>query len=365
MSSPEYLIAGAGPAGCALAIWLAERGCDVLLADLAVDAAARDSYWGEKLRPESRRLLERLGVWPTFQTLPSLPSAGTCAWWGEESPRELHGITGPEGAGWHIRRAAFDAMLAERAREAGARLVPARVQVRRAGIWLDFARKTRLSTHTADLTPVEPRWVIDAGGRTSTVAMRFGPSRHRFDRLIGHWAMVTDLSVAPELILEATPRGWWFASPLPDGDGVVCFLTDAEPDVDHRPRDLDTALAHAPAIRQWLTNAKVGPLRGVDAHTGVLDRVYGYTDSGVGWLAVGDAACSLDPLSGMGVTMALQMALHAATALSTQQLEPYQAYIRRSFEKALTARQRAYRGGRAGPFWSRRTRLMPIGGRSD
>src|SRR3990172_11546859 len=57
--NPDVVIVGAGPAGSATAILLAERGFTVMLLDKA--AFPRPKICGEYLSPEASRLLDRLG----------------------------------------------------------------------------------------------------------------------------------------------------------------------------------------------------------------------------------------------------------------------------------------------------------------
>ena len=125
-SSPaDVVIVGAGPAGAATAILLAERGLAVTLLDRA--RFPRDKICGEYLSPETSRIFDRLGV------LKAVDATGA---------RPLRGmrITAPDGTvavgdypqegRWRgyrdhalaARRCQLDATLVERARELGVRV---------------------------------------------------------------------------------------------------------------------------------------------------------------------------------------------------------------------------------------------------
>ena len=82
MTGADVVVVGAGPAGAATAILLAERGHAVTLLDKA--AFPRPKICGEYLSPEGARVLDRLGV------LKAVDAAGAQA---------LHGmrITAPDG----------------------------------------------------------------------------------------------------------------------------------------------------------------------------------------------------------------------------------------------------------------------------
>ena len=83
MTRADVVVVGAGPAGAATAILLAERGHAVTLLDKA--AFPRPKICGEYLSPEAARVLDRLGV------LKAVDAAGA---------QPLHGmrITAPDGS---------------------------------------------------------------------------------------------------------------------------------------------------------------------------------------------------------------------------------------------------------------------------
>ena len=78
----DVIVVGAGPAGAAVAILLAEHGLDVVVFDRAT--LPRPKICGEYLSPEAGRLLDRLGV------LKAVEAAGASAVVGMR-------ITAPDG----------------------------------------------------------------------------------------------------------------------------------------------------------------------------------------------------------------------------------------------------------------------------
>ena len=84
--------------------------------------------------------------------------------------------------------------------------------------------------------------------------------------------------------------------------------------------------------------------------------------AGDGWLAVGDAASTFDPLSGQGILKGLRGGTCAAYAISdhlrgdAQALAKYRAYVEREFESYLDTRADFYaleRRWPESPFWRR------------
>jgi choline dehydrogenase-like flavoprotein len=79
----DAIVVGAGPAGSAIGILLAEEGMTVLVLDRAT--FPRSKMCGEYLSPETARILHRLGV------LDTVDRAGAVPLWGMS-------ITGPDGS---------------------------------------------------------------------------------------------------------------------------------------------------------------------------------------------------------------------------------------------------------------------------
>jgi menaquinone-9 beta-reductase len=113
----DVAVIGAGPAGSAAAITLAKAGARVALIDKAT--FPRDKCCGDGLTTGALRLLEQLGVSPLH--LPSW-QAVDAAWVRSPSGRVVE-LALPRGRGVYaavVRRAELDALLLDRARDAGA-----------------------------------------------------------------------------------------------------------------------------------------------------------------------------------------------------------------------------------------------------
>lgn len=364
MIEADVLVVGAGPAGAVFALNLAPRRL-VMVVDRLEPAAVRI---GESLAPAARRLLTDMGLWESFLAQGHRPSFGGRSVWGGPEPVERDNLRDLDGPGWHMDRAKFDAWLRQVAQQRGAALlVPARPrEITRSGDGWQFELVV-----DGRPVPARARLVVDAGGRGSAVARGFGATRIAADRLVCGWMHGVD-QPGPQAGLthiEAEPDGWWYTAPMPDGRRVVAFHTDA---------DLPAATAAAAPDTLMRRLSSLAFLPGVLAASGFQPNgAGGYTAAhsavlqppvGDGWMAVGDAALSIDPLSSQGMLNAMYTGLLAAEAADrhlsgdTTALAGYQA--------ALASVQAAYRSQlhlwyglerrwADHPFWQRRHEASP------
>jgi flavin-dependent dehydrogenase len=356
----DAAVIGGGPAGSSAALALARCGCRVLILERAADGPTRP---GETLPPHVRLDLEGLGLWPEFLTAGHLGSSGLRSAWGRSEPADNSSLFDPYGPGWHIDRWRFDRMLRDTAIAQGARL--------RCGVRLDRAVPAgpawELHLH-GDEGPsvVEARFVVDASGRSAAFARSRGVRRLRVDRLVGVVGYVDRLSGVTKAehvtLIEAVESGWWYSAPIPDGRLVFAFMSDA---------DL-IAVEGTPTIAAWLgwlgqaslTRARsegYSPppfVRVSPAETGALA-----TAAGADWIAVGDAAAGLDPLSGQGIARALRDGRSAARAVvdalagDRAGLDAYRRHHAKDFVEYLAMRHAYYRLEQrwsGSPFWARR-----------
>ena len=345
MSCYDLLIVGAGPAGCAAALRARALGLRVVL--LAEER--RQPGVLESLPPAGRRLLVDLGCWQEFVDSEPTPSRGVRSVWGAPHPVERALIWDPDGSGWHLDRAVFDAFLQEQALRAGAELRHGRLR---------SVRQGRELVECADAagTVLTGRFLLDASGRSAAAAGRLGARRRYDDATV---ATLSSYRVAASdtdrrTVLEATPTGWWY-SLRTDSAGspvrVVGLVTDA---------DLETAPAAVPpAVRELLGGAQAQlPPRRVAANSGYLQPF-----AGPRWAAAGDAALSFDPLSSQGLLTALFTGRAAAQAIAATLAGSDQAIA--GYARRLSAIRHAYQANLAlyygveqrwpaEPFWARR-----------
>ena len=342
----DSVIIGGGPAGSAAAISLARLGYTVVLFDKSEYHTIR---FGETLQPEARKLLTHLEVWEQFISDNHFQSFGIQSAWGQDALYESSFIFNPFGHGWHLNRVRFDAMLVSAAEKAGV-LVLRGSQIIRCcnnvnGQW-------NLSVLIKDTAyQVRAPFLIDATGRSSSIARKKGAKKILSDHLVGvvaffHANNQTSVHKGFTLI-EAQESGWWYSAELPEGRTALVFMTDA--DIYAR------ALKLSPDFWQEQLNSSVHTkARFVSSNTisnpkpvaSYTSRIYPV--AGTNWLAVGDAAMSFDPLSSQGIYKAMESGISAAKSIHGKFInrrntfESYSRSVDEAFEKYLSLRKLYY-----------------------
>ncbi|HEV7466538.1 MAG TPA: NAD(P)/FAD-dependent oxidoreductase [Candidatus Dormibacteraeota bacterium] len=376
----DVLVVGGGPAGLAVALELRRRGV------LSVAVVERSAYGapriGETLSPGARALLVHLGVWAAFEADGHLPAYGTAAAWSGPDLVERDFLLTPHGGGWNLDRQRFDAGLASAAEARGA---PVWRRSRLLRVEQDDGWQV-LVDHDGTAEVHRARFLVDATGRTAGVARRLGAERRRLDRQVAVVApIVCDEAPAGRdrthhTVVEACEVGWWYGVRLPraprGAEGrepgpelMAALITD--PDLVRAHRLARPAVwsgllhgtRHVGALAR--EGRPAAPPRVVAAHSAWLPRV-----AAPGWLAVGDAAASHDPLSASGILRALDSAVHAAhaihSALVDGRMEPlaeYEARQAQAYRQYAETRARYYQLEQRWPdalFWRRRQRSVTL-----
>ncbi|WP_416819884.1 NAD(P)/FAD-dependent oxidoreductase [Delftia tsuruhatensis] len=314
----DVLVVGAGPAGAAVAAQLAGH-CRVALVGRAVQAGRAI---GEALPAAARVILSDLGVWDAFAAQDHRPAWSRRSLWGSSEVIFQDALFDPHGAGWHLDRKRFDAMLLEAARSRGVPcLVPATLRsLQRQPPGAPMRWRCLIDRAQGDpahgLLELSCRIVVDATGRAARVARQAGAEVRRDGRLVCFHAWVEPPSHehAGTTMIESDAEGWWYSADLPDGSCVIAWQTDI--DLPEARRLRSTADLLDMADRTALVGARsVGcqvlePLRVAAAHEQWLDAA-----SGADWLAVGDACLSFDPLASQGLLNSLVTGSEAALAV--------------------------------------------------
>jgi flavin-dependent dehydrogenase len=353
----DALVVGGGPAGSACAIELARAGMDVAL----IEASRYETFRvGETLPPAARPLLERLNVWERVAHDSLQRAPGIVSVWGRETPYSNDFVFNPFGPGWHLDRARFDQLMAEAASAAGATIVAGRV-----GAATHEQGWSVEATTDAGTIKISAKFLIDAAGRPGWPGRQAHPRRVH-DRLVA-FAGDFDNSHAEfdsdrRTLIEAVSNGWWYCAPVPGKRVVAVFFTDSDLAAAGRrgsARRLKDLITLAPAhMAERLCNCRLARAATFPANGSIAERVCGED-----WIAIGDAACTFDPLSSQGVMHALESALAAAWAILQsgtdrgRAMRDYRCRSERSFNNYLKAYTYHYAQESRWPaaeFWRRR-----------
>lgn len=349
----DICVIGAGPAGSALAIRLAQLGYSVCVIERLVFPR---SHVGESLSA---------GVWPQLELLGADRAIAAAGFWpcrtllvqweGDTPARREFGAPG----GLLVDRGCFDALLLDRARANGVHLMqPAAVRMceRHDQHW-------HLTIETANgILALVAHFLVDASGRSAALRGRRRRTGPRTLALFGYWRGGL-LPREPQI--RAASDAWYWGIPLPDGTYNAMVFVDAADFRARRAASLEisyVSLVGRSGLMAGCRGAGLsGPVRAADA-TSYLD-----SDSiGPRSIKIGEAALALDPLSSSGVQKAINTSLAAAVVVNTLLRCPLQAnaatrfYTRNLIE--ASDRHRSWAAGyyalaaatRPGRFWQTR-----------
>jgi len=357
----DVAIIGGGPAGAAVAIALQNQGEKRVA--LLEQSRQDDFRIGETVPPNIRVLLEQLGVFHRFEQDRHLRSSGNCSAWGSDELGFQDFFFYPGGHGWHLDRVRFDAALASAARERGAILMRETAVVKCDRL-ADGKWGLKLRTKDGCQLQVKTSFVVDASGRRSLFATWQGTNKIRTDHLMGIASVFALEKEVPQdyyTLVEAAEYGWWYAARLPDNRAIVTLMSDREVLSRYgllQPETWTAYLKPTRYVQELIHQAcSQSKLLIQPAFSQYLDRM-----TGDRWLAVGDAACTLDPLSSAGIYKALQSGIKAALAISRyfdgerDALAAYEAQTRHQFEVYLQDQRKYYAKETRwpnSPFWQR------------
>lgn len=304
LSHADVIIAGAGPAGSAAAHVLAAKGYSVLVVDKA--AFPRPKLCGGLLTWKTVRLLERLHAIPV-RTLIDTRVVDTVSDRFSLFHRERLITQGRSAYPFHlVNRTAFDTLLLDRAREAGAVVVEdCTVQ--------QCDPDGRLWTTQGE---VRGRYVVGADGVNSTVRRSFGLSRKKWSRNL---AAAIEISVPrnispriaehPELYAGIIPAGYGWVFPNTDRMILgICGLPGSSPNFRSAFKEFLHVLGESNPDRFL----RAHPLRGHPLPYG--NALANPVKENA--LLVGDAGGYADPLLGEGIFYALLTGWHAGEAVA-------------------------------------------------
>ncbi|HET6836862.1 MAG TPA: NAD(P)/FAD-dependent oxidoreductase [Gemmatimonadales bacterium] len=340
----DALIAGAGPAGSASAVLLAQAGYSVLAIDRA--RFPRDKACAEYMSPEAVRILSRLGVVERLERTGAVALEGmkVTASRGATAhgvfARSRHQPFRPTGLS--VSRRVLDHVLVDAARSAGAQIMERaaleELLYDQGGVTGAVIRDSAGHRHA-----VHARLTVGADGLRSIVARRMGRRTHTRPRRVAfvtHVAGVQQMGSSAELHFGRT--GYAGLNQIAEGRANVAVVVPAARAASARGRVREfffEALAEFTGVRERVeAGTIVKPILVTGPFAARSRRV-----TAPGCLLVGDAADFYDPVTGDGIYSALRGA-----ELVAESMIPGLAYSgfipAESFRTYRQLRRRAFAG---------------------
>jgi flavin-dependent dehydrogenase len=303
----EVFVIGAGPAGAGAARLLASWGRSVILVHRSTPS--RHSL-AESLPPSTRKLLHLLGQLDGVDAAHPHPNNGNVALWAGAAR-----TTTTVDAGYHVSRAAFDAILRAGAGLAGACVIDASVR----GVAGDDPVRVTCAGLNGAQRVYRARYVLDCSGRAGVVArrgLRRSEAGIRTLAIVAEWECENWLdSERGHTTVESYRDGWAWSVPLSPTRRQCTVMIDGERSSERLPlrAKYGAELAKATALAARLAGGRqISAPWTCDASTYHSARA---ADGRA--VLVGDAASFIDPISSAGVKKALLSAWRAAIVANT------------------------------------------------
>lgn len=357
----DVAIIGGGPAGAATAIALQKQSKQQVV---ILEKSHQNSFRiGETIPPNIQPLLSQLDSLDLVTGGDHLPSLGNHSAWGTSELEFQDFFASPQGNGWHLNRSGFDAALLDRAGQKGA-IVRRGVSMIGCDPLADGRWNLRLLADNHHPLQLKARFVVDATGRRMAFAGKQGAKAVRMDHLMAMGAVFEfsgEVSQNCYTLVESTELGWWYGALLPQNRAIVTFMSNLEllrKNKFSRWQHWRTYLDKTRYIRELVAEASSQDKLHIEpAFSQYLEPMVGD-----GWLAVGDAASTFDPLSSSGIYKGLRSGIAGAQAIDgyfrgdPQALANYQSQTLRQFELYLEDRRHYYRLEKRWPgssFWQK------------
>ncbi|MEW6304792.1 MAG: NAD(P)/FAD-dependent oxidoreductase [Verrucomicrobiota bacterium] len=317
----DVAVAGGGPAGAALATFLARAGHRCVIFE---QSRFPRYHIGESLIPHTYGVLDRLGLLPQLRTsnFPVKHSVRFVARNGAESVPFYFSetIPGERARTWQVERSQFDVLMLNHARANGVEVLEqAPVQ----DVLFENGRAVGVRLGSGNGAPIEVRAkvVVDASGRACLIGRQLDLKSELPElRKASAWGYFRGGKRLPgidagETTMFLIPDGGWFwYIPLPDDIISVGIVADpaylfAQTDNLEEAFTREVALC-APLAERLAPAQRVGPVRGL-RQLAYLNR----QTCGDGWVMIGDARAFLDPIYSSGLYLALGSAELAAQCI--------------------------------------------------
>lgn len=321
--SYDIAVIGGGPGGCMASTVLSDVGMRVV----QFEAAKFPRYHiGESLLSGTAQFLKQIGVLDELESKGYIKKFGVEWIWGDRrEPWTVYfkdALAMPYDFGYQVERGPFDQMLLENSRAHGVDVLE---QHRVVNFKIDSDGLARVDYRSADGQNgrITARWIVDASGQGGFVTKQL--HRQDWDPYLKNTAIWSYWRGARRgkgidygnTFLPTFDDGWWWFIPLRDDITSIGVIVDrdtylAQKELGPEAYYLD-CLDKTPELKERLTGAE----RTDQMH---VQRDWSYIYDrfcGDGYIAVGDAACFIDPLFSTGVHLAMLSGFLAAITVHT------------------------------------------------
>lgn len=347
----HVVIVGAGVAGLTAALVLAKQGLQVAIIESKHSQLAS---MGECTQSSIMHTLDKLGLKKQFEKDNHFTLQGYKVSWDAGGIYERDLLMSPSGTGWLLNREKFDAMLVKAARSAGVDIywqskLTSLLEVKNSelGYQDNWLLEVISSENKWQLTVP---FIIDATGRARHITRKITRVKKKTDNLVACFGRI-ELSQCSALtnqqaVILSSEKGWWYLAPYSEQYASLCYFTDPDLTLPKSANQLWALARQHPVLNQYLANCSLAhkhDFKVTPAYSSCLEICVENN-----WLAVGDAACSYDPLSSYGITSAMGSAIYAAKAIvklfneQPEFLEAYQNLMKETFKNYLTTRNAEY-----------------------
>jgi flavin-dependent dehydrogenase len=313
----DVLIIGGGPAGATTAMLLARAGVRATLLEKVTHPRF---HIGESLLPRNFDLLKELDLMAALEPLPRVKKFGAEFGMGDASKISRFDFTEgfiPNAETFNIERAAFDKMVLDQARAAGAD-VRENTGVKKILRLADGD----VAVETDAGETFEAKYLIDASGQGAVVARHLGIRRPAKERHLQKVAYFTHFEGVKRLegreeghpTIVMCDEGWfWMINIDPRRTSIGLVLDAAVAKTTGVPADrmLAWGMQRCPLVRERCADATGPATNHVISNFSYRCRPY----AGDGYFLIGDAAAFLDPIFSTGVCLGMMQAREATAHL--------------------------------------------------
>jgi len=331
----EVVIVGKGIAGLTLSVLLSQKNIAHIV--LYRKGTQQEMALGETLPPSAIPLIRAMGLLSLFEASAIQKTYGYHSVWGSTTVTDHNFyFQHPQAYGIKLDK---QALLVKMENMQNDFLVSydkdLSIQDHGAAVAFTFDRDGR--THQ-----LHAKLIVDATGRNRAVLGRLGIGSIHYDDLTAyscHLPRIKHSRLTHSVFSETFRDGWGIVSGLSAATQVLTLYTDRSADQQPKFSRFEhwaNILSDTVYLKDFLsadTNVRV---KGRLANSSKAAAI-----TGKNWLALGDAAIALDPLSSHGITNALYTSMQAAVAVEQMILQNDESALK-NYGRDLTAIFAAY-----------------------